>query len=91
MTLREAQTIARNLGCTLRHTPEGEYRVTLAGLSPERAEAVAYYAPDLADAIATARAMTAHPVERELAAAGIVEPVNVPGLSGDGIAVFRFR
>lgn len=37
----------------------GEFRVTLAGLAPRKAEAVAYYTADSVDALDTARAMLA--------------------------------
>ena len=38
----------------------GEYRITLQGLPTARAEAVACYTCDAADAVGTARAMSAH-------------------------------
>lgn len=56
MTQNQTLAAIRALGLTARVT-DGEYRVTHRGVTPERAEAVAYYTTDRVDALGTARAM----------------------------------
>lgn len=51
-------TAVRALGLTIRKS-EGEYRITVPGLPPARAEAVAAYTNDRADAWGTAQFMAA--------------------------------
>lgn len=51
-------TAVRALGLTIRKR-EGEYRITVPGLPPARAEAVAAYTNDRADAWGTAQFMAA--------------------------------
>jgi hypothetical protein len=47
MTLQEAKSIARHLGLTLRKVRSGDYRVS----SRDGDETIAYYTPNLEDAI----------------------------------------
>lgn len=56
MTYTEAKRIVKALGLRITKTDYDEYRVALAS----DAEASAYYATDLDDAVDTARAMAAH-------------------------------
>lgn len=53
LTLKAAQQLAREAGCTLKANQFDEYRVNLRHGS----EATAYYTSDLNDAVNTARAM----------------------------------
>lgn len=56
MTLKQLKQIARDTGCTVRKTVDGEYRVNRIGAS----EATAAYTTDADDAAGTMRAMQAH-------------------------------
>lgn len=55
MNLKQAKAAAREVGCSLKSTEFGEYRVNLSGGK----EATAYYTTDIDDAVGTARAMAA--------------------------------
>lgn len=55
MTMQQARTVCRDLGFSLRRTEWSEFRLAPLGTTPAVAEAQAYYASDLADAIDTAR------------------------------------
>lgn len=69
MRLKDAQTMAKASGCSLRHK-DGEYRVNLFG-SPE---SHAYYTTSLDDAVNTAKVIGAtapSPLDRAVAARAI--------------------
>lgn len=59
MTVNNALVAIRSLGLSATHAHK-EYRITLKGISRERAEAIAYYTNDTADAIATAAHIARH-------------------------------
>jgi hypothetical protein len=60
MTQKEAFSIIRQLGLTVKRTPAFDYRVAVPGAP----EAAAYYASDLDEAVDAARAIVAAQLKR---------------------------